>query len=225
MAGKVGWLARGSRPDLLFPQVEMSTKFVKGKVRDLLVAHKAMRRIQANQSAFQIKSLGAFSEWSVEVSTDASLGNLNEGVNSTGAILVILANNKGTCVPILWKTNKLRRIVDSTLEAECIALGEGLKEAIYIREIIEEICNLGFKSVPLRAIVDNKNMVDAIHSTAPVEDKRLRRDVSKIKEMLNTGEVSSVSWCPGKDQLADCMTKRTAPYYTLLSLMQTGTRP
>ena len=35
VAGKLGWLGRGSRPDLTFAQVEMSTRFVNGKVKDL----------------------------------------------------------------------------------------------------------------------------------------------------------------------------------------------
>ena len=31
VAGRIGWLGRGTRPDLLFSQVELSTKFVTGE--------------------------------------------------------------------------------------------------------------------------------------------------------------------------------------------------
>ena len=72
--------------------------------------------------------------------------------------------------------------------------------------------------------MDNKSTVDAIHSTAPVEDKKLRRDVARIKQMLNTKEIRSVSWCPGKEQLADCMTKRTASAFNLLEVFESGRR-
>ena len=114
--------------------------------------------------------------------------------------------------------------MDSTLECECLSLVDGLKQAVYVREVIEEIYKLDEKSIPVRAIVDNKSTVDAVHSTAPVEDKKLRRDVSIIKQMLNRNEVASVSWCPGKEQLADPMTKRTAPAFRLMSVFQSGRR-
>ena len=94
----------------------------------------------------------------------------------------------------------------------------------YLREVIEEVFNLRDKSVPVKAIVDNKSTVDAIHSTAPVEDKKLRRDVARIKQMLNTKEIQSVSWCPGKEQLADCMTKRTASSFNLMKVFKSGRR-
>ena len=89
-----------------------------------------------------------------------------------------------------------------------------------MREVIEEVFNLRDKSVPVKAIVDNKSTVDAVHSTAPVEDKKLRQDVARIKQMLNTKEIQSVSWCPGKEQLADCMTKRTASSFNLLRVFK-----
>ena len=223
-AGKIGWLARGSRPDLIFSQIEMSTKFINGKVRDLIQASKVMRKVKSSDAFFLIRSLGPVSAWTIEVWTDASLSNLNDGVNSTGATLVLLVNGAGDCAPVVWQANKIKRIVGSTLEAECLALVDGLKESIYVREVIEELFGLKEKTVPVRAVIDNKSTVDAIHSTTSVEDKKLRRDIGMIKQMMNNGEVASVSWCPGKDQLADCMTKRTASSFDLLSVFQTGKR-
>ena len=35
VAARIGWLGRGTRPDILFSQVELSTKFGKDKVSDL----------------------------------------------------------------------------------------------------------------------------------------------------------------------------------------------
>ena len=223
-AGQVGWLARETRPDLAFAQVEMSTKFGKGKVRDLVQVVKTMTRIKQQESQLFISALGPVDGWFVEVSTDASLSNLNEGVHSTGAYVILIRNSEGRCAPISWRSGKIRRIVDSTLECECLALVDGLKQAVYVREMIEEIFNLDEKSVCVKAVVDNKSTVVAIHSTAPVDDKKLRRDISIIKQMLSEKEISSVSWCPGKEQLADCMTKRTAPVFNLLSVFQSGRR-
>ena len=71
-------MARGTRPDLVFPQVEMSTKHGRSKVRDLIQASKLMRKVKDSESFFMIKGLGPVEDWTIEVSTDASLSNLND---------------------------------------------------------------------------------------------------------------------------------------------------
>ena len=119
LAGQIGWLARETRPDLSFAQVEMSTKFGKGKVKDLVRAVKTMARVKQNDSLLTISALGPVEDWNVEVSTDASLSNLNDGVHSTGAYMILIKNQAGKCAPISWRSGKIRRIVDSTLECEC----------------------------------------------------------------------------------------------------------
>ena len=225
VAGKVGWLGRGSRPDLVFAQVEMSTKFINGKVKDLNQAAKVLRKVKNSASFFMVRDLGPVEDWTVEVSTDASLGNLNEGVNSTGAMVVLIVNEKtDICTPMSWHSNKINRIVDSSLAAECLSLKEGLNEAIYIRQMIEEVYGFKDKTVPVRGIVDNKGTVDAIHSTSSVSDRKLRRDVGSIKQMMCEGDVTAVTWCPGREQLSDCMTKRGAPAWNLMEVFQSGNR-
>ena len=47
-----------------------------------------------------------------------------------------------------------------------------LKEATYVREMIEDIFDLKDKTLPFEAIVDNKGTEDAVHSTTAVSDKK-----------------------------------------------------
>ena len=68
--GKIGWLGRGTRPDLLFSQVELSTKFGKGKVSDLNQAAKLIRKVKEGESFIIIKNISNLEDWYVEVSTD-----------------------------------------------------------------------------------------------------------------------------------------------------------
>ena len=166
IAGRIGWLSRGTRPDLTFAQIEISTKFVSGKVRDLIEAAKALRKAKYGECFLLIRGLGPVSGWWLEVWTDASLFTLNDGVNSTGATLILLLNENDICVPVVWQANKIKRIVRSSLEAECLALVEGLKEATFVRDVIEEVFNLREKVIPVKAIIDNKSTVDAVHSTS-----------------------------------------------------------
>ena len=97
-----------------------------------------------------------------------------------------------------------------------------MREGIYVREMVEEIYGLKENSVPVHAIVDNKGAVDAIHSTSEVTDKKLRRDIRAVEQMINLQQIKSVRWCPGRQQLADCMTKNGAPAWNLLEKFQTG---
>ena len=47
-AGRIGWLGRGARPDLVFAQVEMSTRFLNRKVKDLVRASKLTRKVKSS---------------------------------------------------------------------------------------------------------------------------------------------------------------------------------
>ena len=199
----MGWLARGTRPDLIFSQVEMSTKSGRSQVKNLVQASKIVRKIRGSECSLFIRGLGGVENWRIELSTDASLSNLNDGVDSTGAYIILVTNEKGDCAPIAWQANKIKRIVSSTLEAETLALVGGIKEAVYLREVIEEIFNLEPKAIKVHALVDSQSAVDAIHSTSPVDDRRLRRDIGIVKQTLNSKEIETVRWVPGTRQLAD----------------------
>jgi len=61
-----------------------------------------------------------------------------------------------------------------------------------------------------------------VKSTTVVDDKRLRREIGAIKQMLERGEVKTVQWIPGSEQLADVLTKRGVNGHELLSVIQQG---
>ena len=83
----------------------------------------------------------------------------------------------------------MRRVVRSTLAAETLSLCEGLEAAIHLNGILEEVTGI---AVDIHAFIDNRSAVDAIRSTTSVDDKRLRRDISAVKQMLERGEVRTV---------------------------------
>ena len=157
----------------------------------------------------------------LDVYTDAALGNLNDGKDSTGGHLIFLSNpclEKVVCLD--WQANKIKKIVRSTLAAEALSLCEGLESGIYHRELIEEICSLKKGSINIRAFVDNQSTIDAVRSTTNVNDKRLRRDIAALKEMIDTKEVNSLTWVPGHCQLADVLTKNGVKGEKPLSVIQ-----
>ena len=157
--------------------------------------------------------------WKLVIFSDAAHANLDDKVSSVGAHIIYLVNKTGFCCPLTWQSSKIKRVVRSTIAAEALSLQEGLEDAIYLRQILLDLLSV---VIPIEAYVDNKSVVEAIHSTKLVDDKRLRLDMGAIKESLQRGEVQRVSWCPGAAQLANCMTKRGAAGFQLQRVIQSG---
>ena len=134
ISGKLGWLGRGTHPDLLFHQVECSTKFISGKMEDFKKAAKAMKNIPAHKNCIKYTSLGEEDGWSVELATDAALQNLS-GIDSTEAGLVMIRGGN-TVASILWWLNKIKRVCRSAMKAETMALNTGMDQAIYVKQVL-----------------------------------------------------------------------------------------
>ena len=220
MAGVLNWIVRGSRPDLSYELIDISTKFKAGKVEDLLKVTKLLTLVKENKAEIYFPDLEESRYWKILCYTDASLGNLNNGTDSTGGYLVFLINYRtGNAAILDWQANKIKRVVRSTLAAETLSLNEGLEASIHLNGILQELIGV---TVEVHAVIDNRSVVDAVRSTTTVDDKRLRRDISAVKQMLECGEVKSVTWVPGNRQLADVLTKRGVNGYKLLEVIQTG---
>ena len=97
---------------MVIAQVEMSTRFLNGKVKDLVRASKLTRKMKSSESDFFLRKLGPVGGWPIEVSTDASLLNFNEAVHSVEARKVVVKNDGGECATILG-ANRIKRIVNS----------------------------------------------------------------------------------------------------------------
>ena len=99
LAGSIGWLGRQTRPDVFFLQVEMSTRFVRGTVDDLVNAQKPVKKVSTQKYFIIFKDLGPVDGWKIEVSTDAAHKNLQEAYSTEA--LVIMIRGKGDSIA-LW---------------------------------------------------------------------------------------------------------------------------
>ena len=133
--------------------------------------------------------------------------------------MIFLVDLKGRCCPIEWKSNKIKRVCRSTLAAESYALYDGLSAAIVIKKALVEI--FPYVDVPVYVKVDCKALIEALHSTSPVEEKLLRLTIAAIKQLVAEFNLF-FSWVPGCLQLADGMTKRGASGADLLMALQSG---
>ena len=58
------------------------------------------------------------------------------------------------------------------------------------------------KTIPIKCLVDNSDLVEAIKSTKLVVDKRLGIEIVSIKEMLDKGEIYSITWLKSNNHIA-----------------------
>ena len=156
---------------------------------------------------------------------DASLCNINDGTGITGGHIVWLVDCHGKCCPLSWHANKIKQVVRSTMAAETLSLQEGLESSFYCRKMLENIIGIPHKTISIIVYVDNQSVIEAVHSTKLVFDKRLRVDIAAVSESLTRTEGSEIKWCPSNIHLADCMTKRGAAGYNLLNILKDGRLP
>ena len=76
--------------------------------------------------------------------------------------------------PILWWSNKIKRVCRSAMEAETMALNTGVDQAIYVKQVLEELLGRPEDSIPLRAAVDNQDCHAIVHANVAAKERRQR---------------------------------------------------
>ena len=222
--GQLMWLAHQSRPDILFDVTTIAVGIKRATVKDLLSANKVVNKARSSKLSITFQHLGPDNDLSLMVFTDAALGNLPEG-GSQGGHLILLVGKSGRFSPIWWTLRKIRRVVKSTLAAETLAKAEGIDMAVYVSTLYTELteAKIGCTQLPLICVLDCKSLYEALHSSKSVSEKRLRIEMSSIKELIDNGQIIEVRWSVSGKQLADCLTKRGASSTVLRQTLLQGT--
>ena len=172
-----------------------------------------------NKAEILIPALENPRDWQILCYTDAVIGNLNDGVDITGGHIVFSTDTEQKkCAVLDWQKNKIKRVV----RAEALSICDGLETALHIRRVLEDTMNLPSKTIKIHGIVDNRLTVDAVKSTTVVDDKRLHREIGVIKQLLERGDINSITWVSGSKQLANVLTKQGVNSCKLLNVIQTG---
>ena len=95
--------------------------------------------------------------------------------------IVSIKDDEGNSYPVMWKPKVAKRITRSTLDAETLAMEEGLENGIWIERIWGEIYG---KKLEVIGYTDSKNLEEAVKSLKGVENKRTRIEIAYLKEMI-----------------------------------------
>ena len=121
-----------------------------------------------------------------------------------------------------WRSRKLVRKVISSMAGEALALVAGIGEMVYNKAILRQIYGDEIDGIPVVMYTDCKNLYEAVHSTALVDDAWLIPDIAVIKDALCNGTVSSLRRVSSENMLANCLTKAGASPDLLMTVLQTG---
>ena len=93
--------------------------------------------------------------------------------------------------------------------------------AHYIKQWEAEVCLKSIDS-PVDMYTDSRSLYDASQTTSLVSDRRLRVELSAIREKKEEGEIN-MNWVKGDTQLADALlTKKGASPHRLLKVLGEG---
>ena len=221
--GRLGWLGNHSRPDIVFDHIALSTRIGKATVGDMNRALKISKKLHASTTEMKFSALGNMSDWVIEAFADAGYRSLPDGLSSCGGQVVVIRDSKSNSACVLsWRGRKLRRIVTSSTAAETLALNDVVSEIVYLQAVLSEIFGDAIVKIPINVYTDSSNVKKAVHSTAMVDDPRLRTEIAILKESLEKGEITRLVCIPGKHMIANCMTKRGASGKDLLGVLNNG---
>lgn len=209
--GQILWVAKQTRPDVMFDACILASILKNATVQSIHDTNKVIRKLKSEKVTLRFQYLGNNNALNLTVFSDASLGNLPDG-GTQGGTLITLMGESGTFSPLCWQSKRIRRVVRSTLAGETLAMSDGIDNAIFLATLFSELTTgtVDLNAPVLVCVTDNHSLYDALKSTKQVTEKRLRLDISSIKELLQSRKIKKVLWSVTKPQLADCLTKKGA---------------
>lgn len=167
-------------------------------------------------------NMGPIEEWSLEGYGDAGFKSLPDKISSCGGHVVLVNNkNRGMSCVLNWKCKKLKRVVSSSTAAESLAVNETLDELVYVKSVLKELLGDVVDQIPMELVTDSSNLYKAVQSSSLLENPRLRTEVAKLQESLRIKELSKFIHVPGKEMVADILTKKGAPGFILMKVFRT----
>jgi hypothetical protein len=106
---------------------------------------------------------------------------------------------------VSWKTSKQKVIAQSTTEAEYSAAADAATEAIFLRDVLEELKLSGTQAPILHQDKKGAIFLERNHSLKP-RTKHIDVKAHFIREKVLSGE-TIIQYCPSQEMTADIFTK------------------
>lgn len=223
LLGKLQWIAGISRPDIKFDVFCSSRVGKDATVRNLIDLNKIVTKLRT-EKFIMFPKLDLKENLSILVYSDASFKNLDNKVNSGRGYVIFLITGEVVCC-LTWNSSKVNRVCISILEAETMALSDGVKHAEWLRAIVVEALYGNGTEVNVVNIIcftDSDQLYKNLYSTKYVSDHALRLNAEVLKEKLRNGVIDEVKHVLTEHQLADPLTKSGADPRKLDVVLMSG---
>ena len=212
--GSLSWLGRICRPDICFGVNQLQAIQQKAQVRHLLEANKLLNYAMQDRNKGIFYPVKAFEfEQAILLSiTDASHAASFESVglntvaghrSQSGRILALAdptfaTTGEGKVMLLDWRSNTIRRVCRSTLQAETLSLLQGSEEAEHVRQVLfhlknkapavkkNDIFREAMNDTKLLWCTDCRSLTDHIVNAnmTEVSDKRLAIDLTSLRQTI-----------------------------------------
>ena len=209
VVGQINWVATQARPDIAFDSCVMSNSASESTVADLHGINKVVRKVRGQPVSLFFSNDFDLNSCQLVCFSDASFANLRDR-GSQGGFIMFIVDGQGLYAPVAWQSKRVKRVVNSTLSAECLEAVEAAETCILLRARLEEMLCLSPNSIKISLLTDSKSLLDAVYTSTSVENKRLQIDVNMLREMVETGDIHEFRWIPTEHQLANPLTKKGA---------------
>ena len=207
VAGQMLWVATQTRPDMVYDSCRVSNVGKQPNVSTVLEANNSLSKLKAKQGHIFFPNLGNPKYFKIICYSDATYASLPDG-SSQGGYIVFVKGANGQLAPICWSSRKLERVTRSPLASEALALNDVADAGFLIGAMLQEVFRLP-SLPPVLCKTDNASLVETLHTDNLVQDKRLRIDIARLREMRRRGEID-IQWVKGSEQLSDPLTKSGA---------------
>ena len=188
-----------TRPDIAFV-VSRVAKFTSQPHQSHWTAVKRIFRYLSGTIHLGISYSGTLPDLSLRGFCDADYAGDHDDRKSRTGYLFLLANGA-----VAWCSKRQGCTADSTTEAEFVAMSESVKEAIWLRRLLQ---SLGFPAhTPTSIFSDNQGAIQLVKN--PKYHKRTKHIETKyylIREKYENKQID-VFYIHTKQQLADILTK------------------
>lgn len=201
IVGTLLYATTSTRLELAHAVQSLSQKSLNPTVRDMLQAKRVLRYLSGSR-AIGLKYGGQSANGAlvIEAFSDADWANDKVDRKSISGWVVKLNGS-----PVAWSAKKQKTVALSTCEAELYALGEAIKEILWLQGLLSEL-GLTVK-LPTIAHCDNQSTV--LIARNGIKSERTKHIATKWNFIVDTiaTDVLRAQWISTVDQQADIFTK------------------
>ena len=220
--GALNWLSVQTRPDIACEVTELSTCFKKATVRNFKEVNTCIKMVKSEKVNVVYPKLGHVTGWKIMTFGNGAHANLPDKVSGSGGHIVFVVDENRRSCSLIWASNKIQRVVRSSLSAEATTMQDSLESSMYIKDMLHDVLS-GERGVklPIEHITDNISLKNAIYNNSQVKEERLRIDLASLRQEIGREEIL-VKWIPGRKMLADALSEKTAPKQLLQNVLGVG---